>query len=101
MIEVKSEPTKDLHFKKKCNIAKLHKELVAAGFDICGVSLDGDTTIVHLKTWEEKDPTSIVEAHVCEEEKVELKPPTPKINIEKLIQKLIEKGIIKDRKELE
>jgi len=88
---------KNIEFRKRCEPTKLHKELVNAGFDIHGVStIEPGITIVHLKDTEEKDPTSIVEDHVYEEPII-LRP----ISIEKVVQKLIEKGIITSRSEVE
>ena len=54
---------RNIKFSKKCNTADLHKELVAAGFAIHGVS-SGDDTIVHLEDTETKDPFPIVDDHV-------------------------------------
>jgi len=61
----------DREYPKKCNIWKLSRELVDAGFLIEGVSYDEgrNVTTVHLKDEETKDPTSIVEAHVYVEPK--------------------------------
>lgn len=51
---------------KQVNAQKLHNELVAAAFDIEGVSYDNGTTkcIIYLKDTEIKDPTSIVNGHI-------------------------------------
>jgi len=55
---------KEWEFNKKCDPAKLQRELLEAGFDIKGVSVDGDLTTVYLAPTETKNPTLIVEAHV-------------------------------------
>jgi hypothetical protein len=87
---------KNKEYVKKCEAGKLHDELIAAGFDIDGVSTWGDKTTVHLKDTETKNPDSIVNAHVYTEP-VLLKP----IDREKLIQKLIDKKIIDKREDVE
>jgi len=96
---------------KKTNIAKLHNELVAAGFLIDGVSYNEatNTTTVHLKDEETKDPTPIVEAHVYIEPKTidwekeftgaknveqKLKVLAKRIGVLRLTNEEIEKGAI-------
>lgn len=90
---------RNVEFAKKCEAGKLHAELVAAGFDIDGVStIDSakeNKVIVHLKDTETKDPAPIVEAHIYE--RLRIKP----INIQKIVQKLIDKKIISGRSEVE
>lgn len=55
---------REWEFKKKCDPAKLQRELSEAGFDVKGVSVTGDLTTVFLASTETKNPTAIVEAHV-------------------------------------
>jgi len=87
---------KQIEFAKKCNAGKLHSELMAAGFDIFGVSTVGDTTIIHLKDTEIKDPSLIVAKHIYET------PALPKpVDFEKLKKVLKTKTIITDFSEIE
>ena len=86
----------DKIFSKKCEAGKLTAELKAAGFDIFGVSTAGDTTIVHLKDTETKDPTTLINNHTYTASIV-IKP----ISIEKIIDFLISKGVIASRSDVE
>lgn len=56
---------KDILFNKQVVPWKLHKELVASGFDIAGVSYDAGTNITttHLNDTETKDPSNVVNSH--------------------------------------
>ena len=54
----------DRIYAKKCNAQVLDAALRAAAFLIEGVSTSDNTTIVHLKDGEAKDPGAVVAAHV-------------------------------------
>ena len=50
-----------IHLKPEA-IQKLHDTLKEQGFELIGVTQDGDTLIIHLDDKEEKDPSEIVKA---------------------------------------
>ena len=54
----------DKTYAKKCNAAVLDAALRAAAFLTEGVSTSDNTTIVHLKDAEAKNPDAVVAAHV-------------------------------------
>lgn len=56
---------KELVFDKVCNVGDLDLELRTAGFNISGCSCDGRKTTVHCDDDETKDPTNIVNNHIC------------------------------------
>lgn len=61
---------KNITFNKKCNGVTLGRELMAAGFDVIGVSTIDDEknnihkAVVHLEDSELKNPASVVNLHV-------------------------------------
>jgi hypothetical protein len=87
---------KNIEIKKKCNGKILREELEKAGFQLFGVSTSGEKTIIHLKEEELKDPSEVAYKHIYKEPIIN-KP----IKIEKVAQKLIDKGIITSRADLE
>jgi len=87
---------KNIKFEKKCNANVLHDELVKGGFNVVGVSGNDKLTIVHLGDGEEKDPSKFVDSHVFVDY-----PKKKFIDEEKLINKLVEKGVISSISDIE
>lgn len=61
---------KQLEFRKKVNTGRLHKDLVAAGYKVVGISCADERCLLDLSEDEKKNPTQIINSHVYVDESV-------------------------------